>query len=68
MNKVLNLFKIFKNYTEKEVPGFQLIVTEHANFADDWFQKALVDPAWSKPPALVPDEWPTLEEFTNRNQ
>ena len=39
-------------------PGFQIIVTEHANLRDDWFQAALVEAPWSKPPALVPDDWP----------
>ena len=31
------LFKTLLNYTKEMVPGFQLIVTEHANLADDWF-------------------------------
>ena len=24
----------------------------------DWFQDALVEIPWTKPPALVPDDWP----------
>ncbi len=52
------LFETLLNYTTKLVPGFQLIVTEHANFADDWFQDALVEEPWMNPPALVPQDWP----------
>lgn len=53
------LFETLLNYTRILVPGFQLIVTEHANFADSWFQDALVEEAWMNPPALVPQDWPS---------
>lgn len=53
------LFETLLNYTKELVPGFQLIVTEHANFADDWFQDALVEEPWMNPPALVPQDWPS---------
>jgi hypothetical protein len=52
------LFKLLLKFTQKDVPGFQLIVTEHANLRDGWFQKALVELPWAKPPALVPESWP----------
>ncbi len=55
---VTRLFKLLLDFTQKQVPGFQIIVTEHANLGDDWFQAALVEVPWSKPPALVPDDWP----------
>jgi hypothetical protein len=47
-------------FTIEDAPGFQLIVTEHANLRDDWFQAALVEDPWAKPPALVPEDWPDL--------
>lgn len=53
------LFETLLNYTTVLVPGFQLIVTEHANFAEDWFQDALVEEPWMDPPALVPNDWPS---------
>lgn len=53
------LFETLLNYTKVLVPGFQLIVTEHANFAEDWFQEALVEEPWMDPPALVPKDWPS---------
>ncbi|MBX0301628.1 DUF3732 domain-containing protein [Cryobacterium sp. 1639] len=58
---VRRLFRLFSRYVQEENPGFQLIVTEHANLSDDWFQAALVEQPWAKPPALVPEDWPLAE-------
>jgi hypothetical protein len=55
---VRRLFTWLRKFTEQLAPGFQIIVTEHANLRDEWFQAALVEEPWSKPPALVPDDWP----------
>ncbi|MEL6171493.1 MAG: DUF3732 domain-containing protein [Pseudomonadota bacterium] len=57
METVRRLFRLLNDYTRDHVPDFQIIVTEHANLRDDWFQEALVEPPWTKPPALVPEEW-----------
>ncbi len=54
---VRRLFELLLKFTQEDVPGFQLIVTEHANLRDQWFQEALVEQPWTKPPALVPGEW-----------
>lgn len=58
LNAVRRLFELLLKFTQEDVPGFQLIVTEHANLRDQWFQDALVEQPWTKPPALVPDDWP----------
>jgi hypothetical protein len=58
MAAVRRLFRILLDFTQTQVPGFQIIVIEHANLRDDWFQATLVEEPWSKPPALVPDDWP----------
>lgn len=58
LKAVRRLFKLLLEFTQFEVPGFQLIVTEHANLREQWFQDALVEEPWSKPPALVPEDWP----------
>lgn len=58
LDAVRRLFKILLKFTQEDVPGFQLIVTEHANLGDQWFQEALVEGPWTKPPALVPEDWP----------
>jgi hypothetical protein len=58
LEAVRRLFELLVRFVEKDAPGFQMIVTEHANLRDDWFQNALVEGPWTKPPALVPDDWP----------
>ena len=57
LEKVRKLFQMLYNFTIKETPGFQIIVTEHANLRDQWFQDSMVEAPWTKPPALVPDSW-----------
>lgn len=57
LSAVRRLFELLYRFTQEDAPGFQLIVTEHANLRDQWFQDALVEPPWTKPPALVPEEW-----------
>lgn len=57
LNAVRRLFELLLKFTQEDVPGFQMIVTEHANLREQWFQDALVEQPWSKPPALVPDDW-----------
>ncbi|NDP62033.1 DUF3732 domain-containing protein [Polaromonas sp.] len=57
---VRRLFELLLKFTQNDVPGFQLIVTEHANLREQWFQDALVEQPWTKPPALVPEDWPLL--------
>ncbi len=58
LEAVRRLFELLRRFAEEDAPGFQIIVTEHANLRDDWFQAALVERPWTKPPALVPDDWP----------
>ncbi|GGY90749.1 DUF3732 domain-containing protein [Pseudoduganella plicata] len=53
------LFETLLNYTRVLVPGFQLIVTEHANFAEDWFQEALVEEPWMDPAGVGTKDWPS---------
>lgn len=56
---VRRLFELLLRFTQEDAPGFQLIVTEHANLREQWFQDALVEQPWTKPPALVPEDWPS---------
>ena len=58
LNAVRRLFELLLKFTQEDAPGFQLIVTEHANLREQWFQDALVEQPWTKPPALVPEDWP----------
>lgn len=58
LEAVRKLFEHLRNFVEEEAPGFQIIITEHANLSEDWFQEAMVEEPWLKPPALVPLDWP----------
>jgi uncharacterized protein DUF3732 len=58
LEAVRRLFELLLRFGQEDAPGFQIIVTDHANLRDSWFQKALVEEPWTKPPALVPDGWP----------
>lgn len=58
ITRVRTLFSLLYSFVSEDCPGFQLIVTEHANLRDDWFQEALIETPWAKPPALVPEDWP----------
>lgn len=54
---VQRLFDLLRRFTIEDVPGFQLIVTEHANLPEEWYQDALIERPWTAPPALVPADW-----------
>lgn len=58
LKAVRRLFELLLKFTQEDAPGFQLIITEHANLGEQWFQNALAEPPWTKPPALVPEDWP----------
>jgi len=57
LDAVRRLFDLLLKFTLEDVPGFQLICTEHANLREQWFQDALVEEPWARPPALVPADW-----------
>jgi hypothetical protein len=58
LEAVRRLFELLRHFTTVDAPNFQIIVTEHANLREEWFQAALVEQPWTKPPALVPEDWP----------
>ena len=60
LEKVRKLFAMLHRFASEESKGFQIIVTEHANLRDEWFQDSIVEVPWTKPPALVPEEWESL--------
>lgn len=55
---VKNLFKFLIDFIKKEVPNFQIIVTEHAFFNEQWYKDCMIEPFWAHPQALVPENWP----------
>jgi hypothetical protein len=65
LEAVRRLFELLDTFAREDAPGFQIIVTEHANLRNPWFQDALVERPWTKPPALVPEDWPDLAELAD---
>ena len=57
MHEVNKLFTLLYKFCKELDGGFQIIVTEHANIDEDWFQSSLVEPPWRGNKALIPYEW-----------
>ena len=54
---VQRLFKLLFDFCADVAPEFQLIVLEHANLPDAYYQEAMVEPPWTGDLALVPLSW-----------
>jgi hypothetical protein len=57
LSAVGNMFKVLYQQVQELAPELQVIVTEHANLPDDWFQNCLVEPPWRDGRALIPSDW-----------
>ena len=55
---VLRIFELIREVVEALGGGFQVIVTEHADPTEDWFQAAIVE-RWRDGVALIPLDWLT---------
>ena len=42
---------------EELAPGFQVVMTEHADIAEPWYQDAVVE-RWRGGKKLIPEDWP----------
>lgn len=61
--RVRALYRLLADFTEEQAGEFQTIVVDHANFTDDWFQRA-VRYNWRGVGAdtkLIPTSWITAE-------
>jgi hypothetical protein len=54
------MFRFVFNVVNQLSPGLQVVVTEHADIEDEWYQAAIVE-RWRGGAKLVPDEWPRRE-------
>ena len=59
-NAVLRMFRFVFDVVEAIAPGFQVIITEHADIKEDWFQSAIVE-RWRGGLKLIPDDWSRSE-------
>jgi hypothetical protein len=53
---VLQLFKLIAAAAEELAPGLQIIVMDHADLEDSWFQTAVVE-RWRGGKKLIPEDW-----------
>jgi hypothetical protein len=57
---VVRMFRFVFNVVNDLSPDFQVIITEHADIKEDWYQGAIIE-RWRGGLKLVPDEWPRNE-------
>lgn len=54
---VARMFQLVFDVVKQVAPGLQVIVTEHADISEPWYQAAVVE-RWRGGPKLVPEDWP----------
>jgi hypothetical protein len=58
VSRMLKLvFEVVEAASAGGPPGMQVIITEHADVNEPWFQKAVAE-RWRQGKKLVPDDWP----------
>lgn len=57
---VRRMFKVLNDFAQGSKGSFQLIVCDHAELAEGWFQRAVVE-RWRDGEKLVPADWPDRE-------
>ncbi|MEM8641399.1 MAG: DUF3732 domain-containing protein [Cyanobacteria bacterium P01_G01_bin.54] len=53
---VIRMFKLIKRVVDQLSPDFQVILTEHADIDEDWYQQTVVE-KWRDGEALIPAHW-----------
>jgi hypothetical protein len=51
------MFRFVFEVVAASQPGFQVVITEHADLNEKWYQEAVVE-RWRGGLKLIPDEWP----------
>jgi len=54
---VKRMFRLVFEAVREIAPSLQVIVTEHADLSEEWYQRAVVE-RWRGGLKLVPDDWP----------
>ena len=57
---VVRMFQFVFKVVSEQAPGLQVVMTEHADIKEDWYQNAIVE-RWRGGAKLVPEEWPRSE-------
>lgn len=53
---VIRVFELLRDFVDELGGGFQIIVTEHADPSEDWYQAAVLE-KWRGGKALIPSAW-----------
>ncbi|MCC9192117.1 DUF3732 domain-containing protein [Arthrobacter sp. zg-Y916] len=53
---LVRVYTVLREFLSESTTGFQLIITEHADLEEDWFQQGVVE-RWRGHEALIPDSW-----------
>lgn len=56
--QVSEMFRLIFDAVREVAPGFQVILTEHADLTEDWYSEAVVE-RWRGGFKLVPEDWPS---------
>ena len=57
---VMRMFRLVFDVAESLAPHFQVVITEHADIAEEWFQRSVAE-RWRGGLKLVPEDWPGVE-------
>jgi hypothetical protein len=57
---VVRIFQFVFKVVSELAPGLQVVITEHADIKEDWYQNGIVE-RWRGGAKLIPDEWPRSE-------
>ncbi len=57
---VVRMFQFVFKVVSELAPSFQVVITEHADIREDWYQRAIVE-RWRGGAKLIPEEWPRSE-------
>ena len=58
---VARMFQLVFAAVKEVTPNLQVVITEHADLSDDWYQAAVIE-RWRAGPKLVPEDWPRAAE------
>ena len=54
-----HMFELVFDVVSELAPGFQVIITEHADIAEPWYQEAVIE-RWRNRQKLVPEDWDSI--------
>ncbi|PAS29115.1 DUF3732 domain-containing protein [Vibrio cholerae] len=56
-NAVTRMFNWLSRVSDELAPNLQIIVTDHADINEPWFQSCVIKPKWRGNEALIPHDW-----------